>query len=48
VFEVGFRRRPVDAEISGGLGQRAPGEQAGERPGFGLRQANSLEYAPSQ
>ncbi len=34
-FEVLFRRRPGDMESSGGLGQRAPGEQAGEHPSFG-------------
>jgi hypothetical protein len=38
MFEVGFRRRPGDAERCGGLDQRAPGEQAGEHLGFGRRQ----------
>ena len=39
VFEVGFRRRPGGAESGGGLGQRAPGEQAGEQLWFSRRQA---------
>jgi hypothetical protein len=37
VFEVGFRRRPGDAERCGGLVKGAPGEQAGEHAGFGWR-----------
>jgi hypothetical protein len=38
MFEVGFRCRPGDAERSGGLDQRAPGEPAGEHLCFGWRQ----------
>jgi len=34
VFDVRFRRRPGDVE-GGGLGERTPGEQAGEQAGFG-------------
>jgi hypothetical protein len=38
VFEVGFRRRPGDAEGCGGLVKRATAEKAGEHAGFGGRQ----------
>jgi hypothetical protein len=38
VFEVGFRRRPGDAERCGSLGQRETAEQAGEQAVFDWRQ----------
>jgi hypothetical protein len=39
VLEVRFRRCCGDAKGGGSLGQRAPGEKAGEHTGFGPRQA---------